>query len=220
MSFPVILYGDKFWISPYVFSCFVALTEKNVDFEVRELSLGDGEQHGPEYAQKTVTARVPAIEHGGFALAESQAIVEYLEEVFPPPGHPSVLPANVGSRARCRQVLSWLRSDVVAPLRAERPTVSIFYGQPAKAPLTDKARASANRVIEVARRLLPSGASALFEAWSLADAELALTLQRLVCSGDAIPSELKQYADLQWRRPSVAAYAAHPRVPYVPYPYR
>jgi glutathione S-transferase len=218
MSSQVILYGDRFWISPYVFSCFVALTEKGIGFEVRELSLGDGDQRKPEYVQKTATARVPALEHGGFALAESLAIVEYLEEVFAAPAHASVLPPDVRSRARCRQVLSWLRSDATAPLRAERSTATMFYGQPAKSPLTDKARASAEKVIELAERLLPAGASTLFEAWSLADADLALTLQRLALSGDQIPARLKQYAALQWRRPSVAAYVAHPRAPYVPYP--
>jgi glutathione S-transferase len=38
------LYGDAFWISPYVFSCFVALREKGLPFAVVEVSLADGEQ--------------------------------------------------------------------------------------------------------------------------------------------------------------------------------
>jgi glutathione S-transferase len=216
MSSPVILYGDKFWVSPYVFSCFVTLMEKNVRFEVRELSL-DGDQRRPDYVQKTLTGRVPALELDGFTLAESLAIVEYLEERFRSPEHASVLPADSTSRARCRQVLSWLRSDATAPLRAERPTASMFYGQPPKAPLTDKARASAARVVDFAERLLAAGTLTLFDRWSIADADLALTLQRLALHGDEIPVRLKNYAAAQWKRPSIAAWVTRDRAPFVPY---
>jgi glutathione S-transferase len=216
MPSEAILYGDKFWVSPYVFSCFVSLTEKRVPFEVRELSL-DGDQRRPEYVQKTVTGRVPAFEIGGFVLAESMAIIEFIEETFPAPAYASVFPRDARLRARCRQVLSWLRSDATAPLRAERPTASMFYGKPPNAPLTESGRAAAARVIDVAERLLPTGAHNLFEDWTVADADLALTLQRLALHGDEIPVRLRAYEASQWSRPSVAAWVTRARAPFVPY---
>src|SRR5882672_5088967 len=74
---------DSFWISPYAFSCYVALKEKALPFEVRAVSLPDKDHHRPEYQQKSLTGRVPMLQHGDFALSESSAIVEYLDDAFP-----------------------------------------------------------------------------------------------------------------------------------------
>jgi glutathione S-transferase len=62
--------------------------------------------------------------HDGFGLAESSAMVEYLDEVFP---SPPVLPPSAKERARCRQIMSWLRSDETAPIREERATSTMFF---------------------------------------------------------------------------------------------
>jgi glutathione S-transferase len=55
------------------------------------------------HKEKSVTARVPGLVHGEFWLAELLAIVEYLEETFPPPEWPRLLPADAQRRARARQ---------------------------------------------------------------------------------------------------------------------
>jgi len=78
MATPFVLHAENLWISPYVFSSWIALTEKQVPFEVREVSLIDLENRSPEYRERTVTAKVPALEHGAFCVAESSAIAEYL----------------------------------------------------------------------------------------------------------------------------------------------
>ena len=82
------LYGEHLWISPYVFSSFVALREKGVAFEVIPLKLNEGEQQRPAFRDQSLTAKVPTLEHEGFWLAESSAIVDYLEETFPAPRYP------------------------------------------------------------------------------------------------------------------------------------
>src|SRR4051812_46514517 len=67
------LYSDDHWISPYVFSVFVALEEKQVEFEVVPVSLNEKEHTKAAYVERTITARVPALDDGGFVLAESSA---------------------------------------------------------------------------------------------------------------------------------------------------
>ena len=79
------LHIDGFWTSPYAFAAFVALVEKALPFDVREVNLREGAQSTPAFVAKSVTARVPVLEHGAFQLSESSAIVEYLEEIFGPP---------------------------------------------------------------------------------------------------------------------------------------
>ena len=84
----------------------------------------------PGYADRSLTARVPMLRHGDFYLSESSAIVEYLEDAFP--GTPRLLPADVRQRARARQLMAWVRSDLM-PIREERSTHTLFY-EPAKSP--------------------------------------------------------------------------------------
>src|SRR5688572_10669822 len=130
---PLALYGDRFWISPYVYSCFVALTEKGVPFEMVEVALDRKEQHQPEFRDRSLTGRVPALRHGDFWLSESAAIVEYVDETFP---GPKLLPTDPKDRARARQVMGWIRSDLMG-VREERSTHTMFY-DPTREPLSAK----------------------------------------------------------------------------------
>jgi len=205
----VVLWGDSLWESPYVFSVFVALEEKGLPYEVRLLTLAEGETRGQDYAIRSITGRVPALQHGEFWLSESSAIDEYLEDVFPGPRWPRLYPSDPLQRARARQVQAWLRSDLL-PLRQARPTRSLFLGEKVK-PLTPEAREAADRLCRAAEQLLAPGATSLFGAFSIADADLGLALQRLVHNGDPMPERLHRFAQGVWARPSVRKYVDHPR---------
>src|SRR6184192_1772675 len=189
---------DSFWISPYAFSCYVALKEKKLPFEVRAVSLPDKDHHRPEYQKQSLTGRVPMLQHGDFTLSESSAIVEYLDDAFP--GTPRALPASVRDRARARQIMAWVRSDLM-PIREERPTTTMFY-QPAKKPLSAAAEEAAKRLVSFAQAVLPEGRKSLFDvAWSAADTDLGFMLQRLNLNGYELPSRVRQFAEAQWERP-------------------
>jgi glutathione S-transferase len=203
------LYADALWESPWVFSVLVALEEKRVPYQTQILDLDRGEQRNPEFVSRTLTARVPTLEHEGFYLGESTAILEYLDDVFPAPGHPRVLPADLRQRARARQILGWLRSDLFA-LRKERPSSTLFF-TPATEPMSDHARADAGKLVRVASELVRSASSPIFDDWSIADAELAFALQRLLVNSEPVPELLRGYVEAQWSRPSVRAFVAQPR---------
>jgi glutathione S-transferase len=210
----IVLYSDAFWISPWVFSVHVALREKGAGFEVREVGLHTGDQRRESYRSQTLTGRVPAIENGGFWLAESMAIIEYLDEVLP--AAPRLLPEDTQDRAHARQLCSWIRSLDTWPIAEERPTSSMFYERATK-PLSDVATRAVAKLYEVADRFVPSGRPCLFGGWCIADAELAFILQRLILNGHDVPGRLRAYAGEQWKRPSVVEWVTHERKPYVPY---
>ena len=210
----ITLYGEKYWISPYVLSCFVALKEKGLPFELEVLSLGDKEQLAPSFA-RSLTSRVPALEHDGFWIAESSAIVEYLEEAFPAPRHAPVMPTSLQDRARARQLMSWIRSDLM-PIREERSTATVFF-EKTSTPLTPAGRAAADKLLRIAAELLPPGKTTLFDTFTIADADLSLMLQRLAKNGDDVPAHLRDWANAVWARPSVAEFVAHARPAFVPY---
>src|SRR5258708_32941154 len=95
----LILYGEKYWFSPFVFAAYVALIEKEVPFEERTFDLFTAKDHlNPEFRRASITGKVPALVDDGFWLGESSAIVEYLEESFP--GGRPLLPADRKERAR------------------------------------------------------------------------------------------------------------------------
>jgi len=210
----LVLYGETNWMSPYVYSCFVALKEKGLDFEMKLLSLAGDEHRRAEYLDGSLTGRVPALRHGDFWLSESSAIDEYLEDAFPPPRHRRLYPESPRDRARARQIQAWLRSDLL-PLREERPTTTIFYGEQA-APLGEAGQAAAGRLLRMADLVVQDGATSLFGSFTVADADLALMLQRLVANKDPVPPKIRAYAMAVWQRPSVKEFVEHPRPPRPP----
>jgi len=195
---PLHLYVDSEYLSPYAMSVFVALTEKALPFELTTVDLGAGAQFGAAFSSLSVTQRVPTLVHDGFALSESSAIVEYLEDVF---HETRVYPTHPRDRARARQIQAWLRSDLM-PIREERSTRVVFQ-QPCPEPLSAAAQDAATKLFTGVEALLPPGATHLFGEWSIADTDLALMLNRLVRNGDPVPERLATYARQQWQRPSV-----------------
>ncbi|MFM0640218.1 glutathione transferase [Paraburkholderia metrosideri] len=202
------LYADAQFASPYAMSAFVALHEKGLPFELSTVDLSKHANREPGYAASSLTQRVPTLVHDDFALSESSAITEYVDEVFP--GTP-LYPADQRHRARARQVQAWLRSDLM-PIRQERSTEVVFYGACA-APLSDAARAAAGKLFSACETLLAGNALYLFDEWCIADVDLALMLNRLVLNGDSVPPTLADYARRQWQRPSVQLWVGLNRPP-------
>jgi glutathione S-transferase len=207
------LYSDVLYTSPYAFSCFVALREKGLPFDHKTVALHRGEQRSDGYRARSVTGRVPMLEHDGFWLAESSAIIEYLDEAFPE--GPRMLPRELRARARARQVMAWVRSDLLA-LRQERPTHTIFYRR-AEAQLTVEGQNAATQLLRVAEQLLPAGATTLFGELGAADVDLSLMLMRLIANGHTVGERLLRYATTHWERPSVREWVQLRRPDYVAY---
>ena len=202
------LFVDSRYLSPYALSVFVALREKALPFEMLTVDLDAGAHRAAQFAKASITQRVPTLIDGDFALSESSAIDEYLEDAYPAT---PLYPSDTRARARARQVQAWLRSDLM-PIRQERSTEVVFYG-PVKRPLSAEARASAARLFAGAGELLGSDGT-LFDRWSIVDVDLALMLNRLVLNGDPVPERLAAYARSQWERPSVRLWVDQQRPPW------
>ena len=208
MNNALTLFVDAQYASPYAMSAFVALTVKQLPFELRTVDLSAAANLATGYAGLSVTRRVPTLVHGEFALSESSAIDEYIDDVFP---GVSLYPVDSRQKARARQVQAWLRSDLM-PVRMERSTEVVFYG--AKAPaLSAIGEAAAGKLFAAAESLLPAGQDHLCGDWCIADADLALMLNRLVLNGDAVPARLADYARRQWTHPAVRRWAGFERPP-------
>lgn len=160
----MLLYVDSQYTSPYAMSVFVGLREKRIPFELRTVDLDRGANRSDEYATQSLTERVPTFVDGEFALSESSAITEYLDEVYP---GTALYPSDPKAKARARQVQAWLRSDLM-PIRQERSTIVVFY-QPSQQPLSPTAEVAARKLFRAAETLLAHNGEHLFGSWSIAD---------------------------------------------------
>jgi glutathione S-transferase len=202
----MLLYVDSNFASPYALVAFVSLLEKGLTFDVKPLELFANAQREAGFASTSITSRVPTLVHDEFALSESSAICEYIDETF---AGTRLYPTDLRDRARARQVQAWVRSDLM-PIREERPTFVVFCG--AKKPaLSLQAIEATRKLFAAALQLLEGRAENLFGDWSIADVDLAMMLQRLVAHGDPIPQRLVDYAKRQWLRPSVQQWINHTR---------
>ena len=205
------LYVDAFWSTPYDFRCLVALVEKGLPFATSRQMISEGQGLAQSYKEHSITARVPGLLHGEFWLAESQAIVEYLEEAFPPPTWPRLMPADLEARARARQIMSFLGSDLLV-MRRERPSWMIAYPS-SPPPLSPPARVEADELLAMASTLEAHGDLAEF---SIAVADLVYTLLRLSRTGEVLPAPVQAVVEATCARPSVKAYLEHDRPPNPP----
>jgi glutathione S-transferase len=87
--------------SPPAWRVWLALEHKGIAYDAVRLHFDRGEHKSPEFLKVNPRGKVPAIIHDGFALAESGAILEYLEEAWP---DRPLLPKVAKARARVRQL--------------------------------------------------------------------------------------------------------------------
>ena len=97
MSEPIVVHGVPG--SPYVRSVLLACEEKGASWRLHPLGLGDEKK--PEHLARHPFGRVPSIEHGGFSLYETQAIIRYVDATFP---GPPLLPRDRHLAARANQI--------------------------------------------------------------------------------------------------------------------
>jgi len=103
------LYG--YFRSSAAFRVRIALNLKGMSAEPRFVHLlrGGGEQHGGAYKALNPQELVPTLVHDGHAIAQSLAIIEYLDEVTP---EPPLLPRAARGRARVRQIAYAIACDI------------------------------------------------------------------------------------------------------------
>jgi glutathione S-transferase len=206
------LYVEGYFTNVWDASCFVALTEKHLDFTTARALLRDGQGVPDALRTQAAIGRIPALQHGDFLLTESLAIAEYLEDAFPPPSYTQLLPGDPLRRARCRQVMAWLRSDLLA-LREERPWQLCVYPVTPLSPMSAAASHDAAELVELVDWLDGHGE---LDEWNLSHADLAFALMRLARSGYPLSQPAQRLHDRNLDRASIRAYIEHARPPNPP----
>lgn len=90
----MILYGSS--LSPYVRKVLAYAGEKGIELELRPMGTAPG-QLSDEFVEASPLRKMPALRDGAFTLADSSAIIHYLEARFP---DPELIPADPRMRGR------------------------------------------------------------------------------------------------------------------------
>lgn len=89
--------------SPYAWRVWLALEHKAIPHELKMLSFDAGDLETEAFTAINARHQVPAIVDDGFALYESPAILEYLEDRWP--REPRLFAADVAARALQRRLI-------------------------------------------------------------------------------------------------------------------
>ena len=89
--------------SPYAWRVWLALEHKQIPHEMKTMSFSSGDLKKPAFLAINPRHKVPAITDDGFAMYESVAIVEYLDEAYR--SGPSLFPGNTQQRAVVRRLV-------------------------------------------------------------------------------------------------------------------
>ncbi len=87
----------------------IALNLKGLKPEQAFVHLRKNEQNAEAYLRLNPQGLVPALVHDGFVIAQSLAIIEYLDETFP---QPPLLPKDAKGRAHVREIAYAIACDI------------------------------------------------------------------------------------------------------------
>ncbi|WP_322401028.1 glutathione S-transferase family protein [Massilia luteola] len=156
--------------SPNVRGAMLGLAEKGVDYELVTVLPPFKD---PEHMRRNPFGRVPVLEHDGFLLYETQAILRYVDQAFP---GPSLQPTDAHELARMNQILGiidcYLFKSWSGDIGFERLIAPTYFKRPSNLQVIEAALPLARCVADALDPLIASpyltGAT-----YSLADIRLA-----------------------------------------------
>jgi glutathione S-transferase len=161
--------------SPFLRTVEIVLKEKDVPYQLH--AMAPGEHKSTEYLKRHPFGRIPAFEHDGFCLYETQAIIRYLDETFI---HPQFTPGTAKARARMNQVIGIIEwyffPKAAAPIGFNRVIGPALLGITADENAVAEAMPMARTSIAVLDDLLDGKPYLTGESVSLADIMLGAQL--------------------------------------------
>lgn len=185
--------------SPFGRAVLIALEEKGASYRLHPIAPASLQL--PEHLARHPFGRVPAIEHEGFSLYETQAILRYIDRVLQPM---SLTPPNAQDAARmdqCLNVSDWyLFHGVANVIGFQRVVAPMVLGMAPDEDAIAQAMPPAKRVFAVLAESLGDRAYFAGAIFSLADALLGAHLDLLQMT--------PEWAELAGPHPSLGAWLA------------
>jgi glutathione S-transferase len=170
---PIVVHGIPG--SPYVRMPLLACEEKGAPYRIAAMQFGQNKT--PEYLARHPFGRIPVIEHDGFWLYESAAIIRYIDQVFP---GPSLTPADPKAQARMNQVMGivdWYVMPTITAAIGWNRIIAPMIGRPVDEAAVANAVPGATTCIRALEQLLGSSPYVAGNSVSLGDLMLIAHLE-------------------------------------------
>jgi glutathione S-transferase len=157
--------------SPYVRAALLTLEEKGAEYELAAMALGTLKQE--PHLSRHPFGRIPAFEHDGWMLYETQAIMRYVDAVVP---GPRLQPEEPRAAARMNQLMGiadWYLMPQVSRTITFNRVVAPRFNRPVDEDAVVKATPDARNCVAEIDRLLDGHTWMAGEVLSLADLLLA-----------------------------------------------
>ena len=178
----VVLYGPAY--STYARTARLALEEKDVAYELREVDTLNGAGQTPEHLARHPWGKVPVMEHDGFSLFETAAITRYVDQAFP---GPKLQPDDPRQRARMTQICAILDNyswnPMVIQVFVQAIVVPLKGGMPDRTVIS-KAMPQAELALKTMENLAAGGDFLCGATISLADLHLVPILDYFTRTDD------------------------------------
>jgi glutathione S-transferase len=201
----MIVYGSS--LSPYVRKVLAFAAEKHIELELQPTGMPN---YLPEYLEASPFRKMPAFRDGDYTLADSSAIIHYLEAKQPEP-------ALIPSEPRARGKVIWFDefADTIlcacgAKMFFNRIVAPRFLGREGDLAAADAAeREELPPILDYLQRVVPdAGGYLVGDAITLADLSVAspfANLAHLDCQIDAARhARVRTWVDSILSRPSFA----------------
>jgi len=203
----MILYGSS--LSPFVRKVLAFAGEKGIELDLQRTGAGFGNPD-PAFAAASPFRKMPALEDGDFRLADSSAIIHYLEAKHP---DPAMIPADPEQRGKViwfDEFADTILAACGAKMFFNRIVSPVFIGRPGDLDIANKAqRDELPLILDYIESVVPAGEGYLVgDRLTLADIAVAspfANLDHLGCDidGDRYPRTIA-FIDRILSRPSFA----------------
>jgi glutathione S-transferase len=204
----MILYGTP--VSPFVRKVMAYLAERDMAAEVVGVGIGDP---NPDYIKASPLKKMPALSDGDFHIADSSAIITYLDAKYPGSG---LIPDSAEGKA----MVTWwdefadtVLSAAGGPIFFNRVVAPKFMGMPGNEAAAAEGEAKLPALYDYLESAIPASGHLVEDRFTFADMTVAVVFGNIRLIGvepkaDTHP-KLAAWLETQYARPSIAASFGH-----------
>jgi glutathione S-transferase len=202
----MIVYGSS--MSPFVRKVLAFAAEKGIEVESKPLGLG---ARDPDFIEASPFGKIPAFRDGGFTLADSSAIVHYLEAKQPEPKLIPSEPEALGRTIWFDEFADTILFACGAKMFFNRIVAPRFLGREGDLAAADAAeRDELPPILDYLEGVLPASGFLVEDRLTLADIAVASPFANFRHLGIAIDParwpKLAAFAERMLERPSFKSY--------------
>jgi len=160
----MILYGNS--LSPFVRKVLAFAAEKGIELELKPLGLNPTD---PDFLAASPFRKVPALRDGDFTLADSTAIITYLEALHP---EPNLIPVDPRARAKAvwfDEFADTIYQPIAAKFFAQRFMRPVLLKQPADEAVLAQAADELPAMLDYLESVIPPSGFLVEDRITLAD---------------------------------------------------